>query len=67
MSESLLFLSHVPVYENLYRIIDHIYMEMLSNGAVTRQRSGQRLPIFEETLVIVRGRWNNAIIALAAR
>ena len=32
MSESLLFLSHVPVYENLYRIIDNIHMEMLSKG-----------------------------------
>ncbi len=38
-----------------------------TNGSITRQRSGQRLPIFEETLAIVRGRWNNARRALAAR
>ncbi len=39
----------------------------ICQGSVPHQRSGQRLPIFEETLVIVRGRWNNARRGLAAR
>ncbi len=39
----------------------------VSKGPVTRQRSSQRFPIFEETLVTSCGRWNNARRALGVR
>ena len=44
MSESLLVLSHVPVYEHTYNIIYNIYKEMLSKeGGVKASCKGVKL------------------------